>query len=91
MAYCVGHTSALKIARKALNEPSYEEKMAKLSLAYVYEAFAAHYLTDLFSSGHLRSPRRQFHSHNYYQMALAGLQGSVPIWDFQNRFVCDKP
>ena len=32
-----------------------------LKQAYFLEAFALHYLTDLFSTGHLRVPRRKLH------------------------------
>ncbi|KDN71570.1 hypothetical protein CSUB01_12117 [Colletotrichum sublineola] len=87
-AYCVGHTRALQIAREARKEPSIEKRMVKLRLAYIYEAFAAHYLTDLFSSGHVRSPRRQMHSTSWTQTAAAGLAGT-PIWDMQSRYMHD--
>lgn len=33
-------------------------------MAYCLEAFACHFLTDLFSSGHLRTPRRALHTPN---------------------------
>ncbi|BFZ59363.1 hypothetical protein YB2330_000371 [Saitoella coloradoensis] len=51
-AYETGHALALAIAASAGNS------VARLRLAYAYEAFAAHFLTDLFSAGHLRTPRR---------------------------------
>ena len=35
-----------------------------LKEAYFLEAFALHYLTDLFATGHLRTPRRQLHQSN---------------------------
>ncbi|KAF4466240.1 phosphatidylcholine-hydrolyzing phospholipase C [Fusarium albosuccineum] len=88
MAYCVGHTRSLEIAREASNMPASEKKTEKLRLAYIYEPFAAHYLTDIFSAGHLRSPRRQMHTTHNYQMSLAGLR-DVPIWDMQNRYMHD--
>ncbi|MCJ1439398.1 hypothetical protein MMC27_008792 [Xylographa pallens] len=53
-AYTTGHTYALSLAAKA-NDP-YD-----LLDAYFYEAFAQHYLSDLFSTGHLRAPRRALH------------------------------
>lgn len=65
--------------------------------AYLYEAFAAHFLTDLFSAGHIRAPRRQFHCTDTKVMALSigkhpidlitGHTNEVPIWDHQNRYV----
>ncbi|CAN9354864.1 unnamed protein product [Alternaria alternata] len=88
MAYCVGHTSALQIARKARDEPSDEAKMKMLRTAYVHEAFAAHFLTDLFSSGHLRAPRRAFHNPNYMSMGWHAARDHA-VWDFQCRYMHD--
>ncbi|ODQ54522.1 hypothetical protein SAICODRAFT_70228 [Saitoella complicata NRRL Y-17804] len=55
-AYETGHSLALTIAASAgrASPPNIEQ----LRQAYAYEAFAAHFLTDLFSAGHLRTPRR---------------------------------
>jgi hypothetical protein len=36
-----------------------------LKKAYFLEACAQHYLTDLFSAGHIRTPRRELHSVHY--------------------------
>jgi hypothetical protein len=55
LAYIAGHTAALQQAVKA--QSSNDEK--QLELAYAMNAFADHYLTDLFSAGHLRVPRKQ--------------------------------
>jgi len=60
--------------------------MTMLRLAYVHEAFAAHFLTDLFSSGHLRAPRRPFHNPDYLAMVPHAISKD-PIWDFQCRYV----
>ena len=54
-AYIAGHTAAVQQAVLAKN--SGDEK--QLELAYAMNAFADHYLTDLFSAGHLRVPRKQ--------------------------------
>lgn len=67
-------------------------KCQKLKEAYVHEAFAAHYLTDLFSAGHLRPARRYLHTQDHKEMAGAGLpqatgKHEVPIWDYQGRYV----
>ncbi|MFJ2714867.1 phospholipase [Pseudomonas sp. NPDC087346] len=54
LAYIAGHTAALQTAiaaRATQNEQQLER-------AYAMNAFADHYLTDLFSSGHLRVPRK---------------------------------
>jgi hypothetical protein len=54
-AYIAGHTAALQQA--VLGHKSGDEK--QLELAYAINAFADHYLTDLYSAGHLRVPRKQ--------------------------------
>jgi len=53
-AYIAGHTAALQTA--AVAYASQDE--LQLERAYAMNAFADHYLTDLFSSGHLRVPRK---------------------------------
>ena len=53
-AYIAGHTAALQTAAAA--HASQDE--LQLERAYAMNAFADHYLTDLFSSGHLRVPRK---------------------------------
>lgn len=53
-AYIAGHTAALQTAAAA--HASQDE--LRLERAYAMNAFADHYLTDLFSSGHLRVPRK---------------------------------
>ena len=50
--YLVGHSVALNTALKAKNEKD-------LKLAYAYEAFAAHFLMDVFSSSRIRIPRKE--------------------------------
>lgn len=55
LAYIAGHTAAVQQA--LLAHASGDEK--QLELAYAMNAFADHYLTDLFSAGHLRVPRKQ--------------------------------
>ena len=49
--YKAGHTIALRKAKAGTRNPE------KLKEAYMYDAFALHYLTDQFASGHVRSPR----------------------------------
>ncbi|KAL8791962.1 MAG: hypothetical protein Q9195_005451 [Heterodermia aff. obscurata] len=56
-AYSAGHTAALRQARLAQNTGD----SAKLRYAYFLEGFACHFLTDLFSTGHMRTPRRLLH------------------------------
>lgn len=52
-AYNSGHQIALKQALKAHKTG----KRSDLELAYAIDAFAAHFLSDRFASGHLRTPR----------------------------------
>lgn len=52
-AYHVGHTLAMNLAIEAGNEQNLE----KLKLAYANDAFACHFLTDLFAAGHIRNQR----------------------------------
>lgn len=54
-AYIAGHTAALQQA--VLAGKSADDK--QLELAYAMNAFADHFLTDLFSAGHVRVPRKQ--------------------------------
>jgi hypothetical protein len=51
--YQAGHTLALQAAAGG-----------SWMLAYMLEAFACHFLTDLFSAGHLRTPRKALHTAN---------------------------
>ncbi|CAL1694606.1 unnamed protein product [Somion occarium] len=59
-AYCAVHTAALRQAKKAHDAQS-NDAYGELKKAYFLEAFAQHFLTDLFSTGHLRAPRRILH------------------------------
>ncbi|MFJ2540555.1 phospholipase [Pseudomonas sp. NPDC087614] len=54
LAYIAGHTAALQTAMVA--HANHDEQ--QLQRAYAMNAFADHFLTDLFSSGHLRVPRK---------------------------------
>ncbi|UWF50218.1 phospholipase [Pseudomonas sp. N3-W] len=55
LAYIAGHSVALQHAVNA--KASQDKKL--LEQAYAMNAFADHFLTDLFSSGHLRVPRKE--------------------------------
>jgi hypothetical protein len=54
-AYLAGHTAALQHAVIAHQSGTDQA----LELAYAMNSFADHFLTDLFSAGHLRVPRKQ--------------------------------
>lgn len=71
-AYRQGHAAACRQARKARHAATPEDARRLLELAYVMNACADHFLTDLFASGHLRVPRRALHE----QISL-GLVGDL--------------
>jgi len=54
-AYSAGHKTALQQALIAHQT----QKQDDLDLAYAMNAFADHYLSDLFSAGHIRTPRKE--------------------------------
>lgn len=53
-AYSAGHELAMEKAREASKAGHQETKIRLLEEAYSIDAFACHFLTDSFSSGHLR-------------------------------------
>lgn len=53
MAYDAGHSLALQVAIQGTPEA--------LEQAYTMNAFADHFLEDLFAAGHLRTPRKALH------------------------------
>ena len=65
--YTTGHSIALDLAEQGREKKpdgttrSSCERLSALQEAYLAESFAAHFLTDLFSAGHLRACRREFH------------------------------
>jgi hypothetical protein len=61
-AYMAGHREALKLAELCQGVTDIKQKNERLRRAYLYDAFAMHYYTDLHSAGHIRTPRRElFH------------------------------
>lgn len=52
-AYRIGHTLALSLAKTAGEQKNIEG----LKHAYAIDAFACHFLTDLFAAGHIRNQR----------------------------------
>jgi hypothetical protein len=57
LAYQAGHAAALAQALTA----GQTQSQAGLTLAYAMNAFADHFLSDLFSSGHVRAPRKELY------------------------------
>ena len=63
-SYLAGHKLALEKAKEAhykWEKGEKEEAISLLNTAYAYNAFASHFFSDLFSSGHLRTPRRELY------------------------------
>ncbi|HRI66064.1 MAG TPA: hypothetical protein PK156_17575 [Polyangium sp.] len=58
-AYKAGHAAACAEARQAAAETSPATQRQRLLRAYLMNACSDHFLTDTFSSGHLRVPRRE--------------------------------
>jgi hypothetical protein len=69
-AYKAGHAVALKIAELAGKGMSSTMPNVpwKLENAYILNAFADHYLSDLFSAGHLRADRVKLHDWSMVQI-----------------------
>lgn len=69
ICYKVGHVSAMNYAR-ANRDPD------GLNRAYAMNAFADHFLQDIFSAGHVRTPRRLLHEtwYPYYPDMCAKVQ-----------------
>ncbi|XP_028411157.1 uncharacterized protein LOC114533763 [Dendronephthya gigantea] len=61
-AYLAGHELAVLKAREAAKDSNAVTKKGKLMEAYALDAFAAHFLTDSFSAGHIRTPRVELHN-----------------------------
>lgn len=57
LAYQAGHACVLDLAASAPANETEAQRRQRFNKVCTMEAFACHYLTDLFSSGHLRTPR----------------------------------
>lgn len=67
-AYETGHQLAIHTAMEAYKTQDY----LLLNKAYALNAFACHFLSDRFATGHMRTPRREL-----YQHVFPGIVGSV--------------
>src|SRR6185437_3395857 len=61
IAYMAGHITAARMAVVARQEPDPARQTVLLAQAYAANAFADHFLTDLFAGGHRRTPRRKLY------------------------------
>jgi hypothetical protein len=76
IAYLAGHKQALAMALSAHHCQDLRLKQQMLHKAYSYEAYACHFLTDLFAAGHMRTPRTALlHAFKNHPLAkeIAGL------------------
>lgn len=71
LAYEAGHAAAIAQAKMAKTLATPQEQNAAVEIAYAMNAFADHFLTDMFSSGHLRVPRKEL----YDQSGTASMAG----------------
>ncbi|KTD21597.1 phosphatidylcholine hydrolyzing phospholipase [Legionella londiniensis] len=62
LAYAAGHEAARDMIRQIPHTSSEEEKKRLIYKALTLEASAGHFLTDLFSSGHVRVPRKELYN-----------------------------
>ena len=80
-AYRIGHAYAVSVAHQAGKQADKLKSFEQLKLAYALDAFAIHFLTDLFASGHIRNQRGQLETFLISQLrfseekakALAGI------------------
>jgi hypothetical protein len=73
IAYRAGHTWAMQTAAAIQgSNKTAPAKLVTLGHAYAINAFADHFLTDLFSAGHLRTPRKEL-----YDQCTPGTVGSL--------------
>jgi hypothetical protein len=72
-AYLAGHTYALQVAREAGREQDPNKKLAGFKRACAIDAFACHFLTDLFAAGHIRNERGKL------ELVLNKLYNSSPL------------
>lgn len=61
VAWAAGHEVAMRQAVSASLETDPVRQQAGLATAYSLNAFADHFLSDIFSSGHVRTPRKEIY------------------------------
>jgi hypothetical protein len=72
-AYKAGHAVAMAAASRAgRHGVGADERRARMERAYAMNAFADHFLTDLFSAGHLRVPRMELYKMIPHDKVLSG-------------------
>lgn len=79
-AYAAGHTAAIEYAVA----DGQEKTLSRLIEAYYMNAFADHFLQDLFSAGHMRTPRRALHGS--YAGIPGGKDAFANVWASQAQY-----
>ena len=88
-AYSAGHSLAKKTAARATTNE-------ELELAYKYNAFACHFLSDYFAAGHLRTPRKALHNgHTHpermkFSDKILNTKWSVKLGDLMSKLMHDE-
>jgi hypothetical protein len=80
--YMAGHTEAMRLAAQA----KVSGDTTILARAYLMNAYADHFLTDIFSSGHYRNLRRKLHE--CCTVSTAG--GNLPWGDLMAKYQHDE-
>ena len=76
--YKICHSEAIAQAIRARTAD--DERELELELAYAMNAFADHFLSDLFSAGHLRTPRRQMHNFGLLDLCAKEMHDEDSFW-----------
>lgn len=85
--YKAGHTLAQQTAAAAARISDARERDYQLRRAYAINAFADHFLSDLFAAGHMRTPRRAlFNSALNYVTRVAAGACAKQMHDEDNKF-----
>lgn len=87
-AYKLWHQQAINIAREAyqlLGKLGEKDSLVenKVHLAYLYNAFADHFLTDSFTAGHIRVPRKELYQQSRH--VVGGLRAKS-MHDEDNKY-----
>ena len=87
-SYMAGHHNAIQSALNARNSQNKDYARKLLEEAYARDAFACHFLTDIFSAGHMRTPRKELHA--YSTATVAGFAYGALAGDFLARAMHDE-
>ena len=80
--YTAGHLLAQRFAAKASTITDASARATALLVAYAINAFADHFITDLFSAGHMRTPRRPIYNSASTELTRKG--AGICAWQMHN-------